>query len=150
MRSAVPPLRRLADWPALFIAFLASRQTMPFAWGSNDCVAFAADDVLAITGTDPLSGLRGAWDDEPQATALLRRKRGLAGAVTGRLGPPLPTPRLAQRGDVLIVVARHAVGAAPSRFLAVCDADRWAAPHRGGLARGPMEQAVRAWGVGHA
>jgi hypothetical protein len=136
-------MRRLHDWPQRLREFLEARDGEPFLWGVNDCCMFAAAAVQAITGVDVLHAP--PWD-ETTAARTLRRERGLAGAVTARLGRPLPTPSLAQRGDILLV--RTHVGAAHVRFIAVCDADRWAAPSRGGLIRGPMMQVLRAWPVG--
>lgn len=140
-------VQRLPDWPARLYAFFEAHEGKAFVWGSNDCITFAAGAVQAITGQPALEGLS-PWHDEPTAAQQLRAARGLVGAVSSRLGLPLATPLLAQRGDVLLVQARLA--GKRVRFVAVCDADRWAGPYRGGLGRGPLAQAVNAWGVGHA
>lgn len=141
-------LRRLPDWPARFVAFTSEHEAKPFAWGENDCCIFAAADVCAITGVDLLPRDTASWNSPAAAARVLRRVRGLLGAVVSCLGAPLPTPKLAQRGDVLLVRAPLS-SQGHVRFLAVCDADRWMAPHRAGIVRGPMAQAVKAWGVGH-
>ncbi|RMF00828.1 MAG: hypothetical protein D6773_10910 [Alphaproteobacteria bacterium] len=39
-------------------ACIEKHRTQPFAWGRSDCAMFA-DCVKAMTGTDPLKGLRG-------------------------------------------------------------------------------------------
>lgn len=142
-------LRRLPDWPARFVAFRDEHEAKLFALGENDCCLFAAAAVRAITGVDLVPRDAERWTSSAAAAQVLRRERGLLGLVTSRLGSPLPTPKLAQRGDVLLVRAPLPSGGRV-RFLAVCDADRWMAPHRTGLVRGPMSQAVKAWGVGHA
>lgn len=140
------PAPRLPDWPARLVAFFEERDRQAFSWGVNDCCTFAAAAVRATTGADLLAALPQRWDDASGAARVLRRERGLAGAVTARLGPPLPTPALAQRGDVVLV--RADIEAWHVRFLAVCDSDRWAAPHYQGVLRGPMSQALKAWRVG--
>jgi hypothetical protein len=140
-------LQRLPDWPERLVAFFAEREEAPFAWGTNDCITFAAAVVHAITGRQLLEGLQ-PWNDEGSAAQRLAEAQGMVAAIRSRLGPPLPTPRLAQRGDVLLVRAQRE--GKRVRFVAVCDADRWAGPHRGGLGRGAMAQACMAWGIGHA
>lgn len=140
-------LRRLPDWPARFVAYLESKQALPFAWGVNDCATFCAGEVLAITGVDLLSDLRGSWSGALSARRRMEQLGGLEMAVRGVLGRPLDSPRLAQRGDVLLV---HPLSDYPI-FLAVCDSDRWAAPSGSGLIRGLMDEEVAlAWGIGHA
>jgi hypothetical protein len=138
------------DWPAALAALIERRRAEPFLWGQQDCVTFAADDVLALTGQDVLGELRGAWRSLDEAVAVLRREGGLRAAIARRLGAPLPTPRLAQRGDVLLVSRPLLTGCAVARrrlFVAVCDADRFVAPAEGGLVHGPMQAAQTAWGV---
>ena len=137
------PLQRLPDWPRRLVGFFDARERQAFAWGPNDCITFGADGVLAITGVDLIAGLRGGWNGERAALRRLRRLGGLQAAVTSVLGAPLPSPALAQRGDVLLIGAARP-------FVALCDADRWASPNRNGLLRGPMSEAVLAWGVGRA
>lgn len=141
------PVERLPDWPTRLVEYFAVREAQPFDWWGNDCITFAAGNVLAITGVNALEGLQ-PWADEITAKERLAEAHGFVAAICSRLGPPLPTPRLAQRGDVLLVRAWHE--GKRIRFVAVCDADRWAGPYRGGLNRGPMSQACKAWGVGHA
>lgn len=134
-------LQRLPDWPRRFVDFLEARAGAVFSWGANDCVLFSADCVVAVTGIDPLTHLRGRWADGHGAARALRQAGGLHAAVTSVLGAPLPTPALAQRADVLLIETEY-------QFLAVCDGDRWACPSGGGLLRGPMAEATHAWRVG--
>lgn len=138
-------MKRFADWPARLNRFFEARELRPFAWGANDCSTFAADDVRELTGVDLLTDCSPRWGDATEAGLTIRRERGLLGALNRRLGAPLQTPALAQRGDVLLVRAPLAQG--HTRFVAVCDSDRWAAPGAGGLLRGPLAQAVKAWRV---
>lgn len=42
-----------------FHPFLLERGNLPFSWGRNDCAAFSADGIQAITGTDVMAELRG-------------------------------------------------------------------------------------------
>jgi hypothetical protein len=54
------PLIRKQHWETRdYHDFLISRADTPFSWGTNDCATFAADGILAITGTDIMAELRG-------------------------------------------------------------------------------------------
>jgi hypothetical protein len=137
-------LRRLPDWPERLYAYLQQHASTPFAWGSNDCVRFAAGAVRAITGNDVLPT---TWRDRAQAAVVLRSLGGLVPAVDTVL-PRLQSAALAQRGDVLLVQATVMHGGR-RRWLAVADSGRWWCPSPQGLVRGPIDQAVMAWGVAH-
>lgn len=130
-------MTRLPDWPARLAAYLEAQRVQPFAWGSNDCVLFAAGAVRAITGADLLPVQR--WQSVREASRLLVRLGGLRAALDARL-PAVPLA-YAQRGDVLLVTG-------PRVQLAIADADGWLAPSRHGLVRGHMQHALAAWGVG--
>lgn len=142
--TAAHPLRRLPDWPERMAAHLARQAATPFAWGTHDCVRFAAGLVQAITGADLLPA---DWHTRTEAAQVLRRWGGLVPAVDAVL-PRLPSPALAWRGDVLLVQAPAPAGGW-RRWLAVADGPRWWAPSPAGMAHGPMSQAHLAWGVAH-
>lgn len=138
-----PPLVRLADWPERLAAYLAEQRGTVFAWGTSDCVRFAAGAVAATTGQQVLPV---DWASRSDAAQQLRALGGLVPAVDSVL-PRLPVPTLAQRGDVVLVQAPVAGGGARRRWLAVVDGARWWAPGLAGLTAGSMELAVLAWGV---
>lgn len=94
------PRMRVANWHVHLSALFNERRHTPFAWGGNDCCLFAADCAWAITGTDPAATLRG-YSSELEAARVLRDNGGLAGIMDARY-PRLASPRLAQRGDVVI------------------------------------------------
>ena len=136
-------LQRLPDWPERLAAYLAAAMPVRFAWGSHDCVCFAAGAVQAITGQQVLPAV---WADRAEAARVLRRLGGLVPAMGATL-PVLSSPTLAQRGDlVLVQTPDHR---AVRRWIAVADGARWWAPQATGLCCGPMVQATMAWGVGH-
>lgn len=136
-------MRRLPDWPERLANLLRTTAILPFAWGRRDCCTFAADAVLAVTGVDPLQGLRGAWADRRSAVQVLRSLGGLRDAVTQRLGQPMPWPACAWRGDIVLVRQ----GGKPA--LAVCAGADCVGPAAQGAVRVPMTQALAAWSVGH-
>lgn len=140
--SIVTVLTRLPDWPARLSALVAAAHVQPFAWGTHDCCLWAADAVLALTGTDPAAGLRGRYSQVQGAHRLLAAHGGLRGVVQ-RHCPALPTPHQAWEGDVgLVHVDRP--------MLAVRVADVWLCAATRGLHAVPAAAASMAWGVGHA
>lgn len=92
---------RREDWPEALHALVDLRAAMPFAWGYQDCCAFAAAAVEAMTGIDPMADLRG-YHSRETAEAILAAQGGLEAAVTARLGETVSTA-LARRGDVVLV-----------------------------------------------
>lgn len=136
-------LSRLPDWPERLADYLAAHRGAAFAWGSCDCVRFAAGAVATITGAQVLPV---DWNSRHDAARLLRAFGGLRGAVSSVL-PLLPSPALAQRGDVVLVQAP--VGGARRQWLGVVDGAVWRVPGPHGLAAGPMDLAVQAWEVAH-
>ncbi|WP_133251529.1 DUF6950 family protein [Zavarzinia aquatilis] len=50
-------------------------------WGSHDCTLFAADWVLAVTGTDPAAGWRGRYGSADECRARLLNAGGLEAVV---------------------------------------------------------------------
>lgn len=106
---------------------------MPFAWGKNDCCSFAADAVVCMTDVDPMAELRGRYDSEAGARALIDEIGGIDVWLDARLSPV--APRLAGRGDIVmfeavggpalsVVVGAHAVGVGP-RGMALIGMAHW-------------------------
>jgi hypothetical protein len=129
---------RVRTWQSNLQALIAERDRASFAWGKNDCGLFAADAVLAITGNDPAADLRGTYDTEQQANALL--EDGIIVVGDARFGERI-RPSLAQVGDIGLVDT-------PNGFaFAVCGGSQWLAPARDGrgLARLPFAAAHLAW-----
>lgn len=118
------------------IAFIASREAVPFSWADNHCVGFAAAAVRAQTGRDPMRGIR--ITTERGAAQSLSRRGGMAAAVSSRLRPIAPA--MAMRGDI--------AGVADARFglrLMVVEGDTLVAPGPRGNRRAPRSAMVRAW-----
>ena len=156
-----PDLSRLPDWRLRFDALITDRLRAPFAWGSNDCVLFAADNVLAITGVDLADGFR-AHTNARGAAKALRRHGGLAALVERALGPSCHATAATQ-GDVVMVLMGAGMGdgvgdgmgeASDTGFatrsaLGVCLNPQSAiGPGVDGLLQIPMARALCAWKVG--
>lgn len=145
-------LQRLPDWLQRLNAWVESARVRPFRWGEWDCVMAANDCLCAITGAseqygDGLAGLR--WDGLKGALRQLEVEGGLAAAVTRVLGDPID-PRLAQRGDVLLMPAPDFPGGA---VLNICLGETACGPGEEGLVVRPLFDgntllATAAWKVG--
>jgi hypothetical protein len=96
---------RPQNWPSLLAQYAADRDAMPFEWGINDCVHFAAGWMRALGYPDPLAGF-GQWDSALSAAREIKRHGGFGAAVAGRmaiLGCPIIPVATAQRGDIVLL-----------------------------------------------
>lgn len=134
------PLMRHQDWPLRLSRMVAESRTIPFAWGTHDCCLFAANVVQELTGIDHAADLRGKYASALEATRILKARGGVRGAATAAFGAEI-NPKLAQRGDVVLVNGDH------GESLAICLGTHCAAPAESGLATLPMSQAVTAWRI---
>lgn len=143
-------LKRVSDWDKRLAEFIQSRRNMPHTPGQQDCAMFACDAVLAITGTDIASEIRGKYTTEAEAQALIQ-------SLTGGLGipsyiehltetyeiPECPIKR-ARRGDIVTVTLPK------SSTFGVVGTDGstayFAVEH--GLEAIPVLQCERAWRIG--
>lgn len=138
------PLRRRApDWPERLAELVEQRRHAPFAWGTNDCITWASDVTLAITGRDPWAAHRGTYSTEAEADRIV----GSAGleALVERLmrdaGAREIPVAMAQRGDWVIV----GIGNMP--LVGVVLGRHVAAPGDDHLAFVPQRRATRAWAI---
>ena len=116
----------------------------PFAWGSADCVRFAAGWVERVTGRDPVAETAGRYGDGRAARRLMIRATGTADLVAATsviLGPPLEVPLGARLGDVAAI----ATPAGPA--LGVCAGEMVAAPGPAGLGFRPLTTILAAWRI---
>lgn len=150
-------LKRTLYWYRIeFHQFLVEREAMPFEWGVNDCCLFPADAIRAFTGYDLAADFRGKYTDESSAFALIKALTGGSTAedaaewCASRAGlkewadkDGKPTPKFAQRGDLVVIAngetliagvvhqnGRHAISVGSS-----------------GLLRLPLRSVKRAWKV---
>lgn len=139
-------LSRFQDWQTRLAYALAEIAQQEIEYGKIDCGLFAADIIMAMTGTDVAHDLRGKYKTERGAYAFLKRKFGgyaeSVTAVAERSGMPEVTVLMAQRGDLLLVgsVDRCAAGI-------VDMTGHRAAIYPKRLAFVPIAHAQRAWRV---
>ncbi|WP_291295808.1 DUF6950 family protein [Elioraea sp.] len=143
------PYRRMPHWEAHFARLIALHARTPFAWGTQDCVTFAADAVAAITGRDPIAAIRGTWSCDQGARRALDRFVGrpnIDAAVeimAQREGWPRVPALSARRGDILLLSRPRE---AECR-LAVCAGERALCPGALGLVADPITAACKAWAI---
>lgn len=130
------------DWQRALDAFVASRMQTPFSWGTNDCVMFAADAIVATGGPDHAQHIRGTYGTALEAERIVRELGGLH-SIGRRAGPEKP-PRTASVGDVGVVVDDG------RELIAVCVGNAWVAPGSVGLSMLPFDAAIAAWSVNRA
>lgn len=128
----------MIDLPERLQAFIESRRDTAFAWGSHDCALFAADWVASVTGKDPADGIRGRYQTALGAGRVIKREGGLEAIADSRLGERVE-PKLAQRGDVVLLDGSH------GPTLGVCLGVEAAAPGEDGLMLVPMSRALACW-----
>lgn len=105
------PLKKHEYWATRhFDSFLRERAKMPFAWGSNDCATFAADAILANTGTDVAEDFRGKYTTQLGALRTIQQVTGgttvadAAAYCAAKHGLIEHThPLMAKRGDLVVI-----------------------------------------------
>jgi len=137
---------RYEDWPSRLDAILRETARRELEYGQLDCCMFCANAVLAITGHDPAYDLRGQYDSENAAYALMKEKFGgyiekTVAALAKRSGfEEIPVP-MARRGDVVLVGSNRQCAAG------VVDLSGKAAVYPKRLIAVPITNARRAWRV---
>lgn len=141
-------LERITDWPGALAAFIDDRMYRPFAWGRNDCVLFAADAVLAITGHDFAAKSNRLYRTAQGAVAVLRRLgvvdvAALAEkALSGPQRVAATRVSFARRGDVGLTELDG------RKMLAIAGSGIWMGPGGDGMAFVKPERILRAWAIG--
>lgn len=133
-------MNRYPDWERRLAAYLEPLREKPFKWGGNDCALFAGGAVKAMTGFDPMRGLRG-YSTEEGAQRMLRDKGAgtLIRTVNGMFAR-VPVG-LAHRGDLVLVDGGLGI-AMGDVALQVGQQD-----DREGLIRRPRSEWQKAWRV---
>lgn len=142
MHEHDPTAVQACPWRDSLRALVSARLAVPFAWGRNDCCLWAADAVLATTGTDHAAGIRGTYSTAAEAVRVVAELGGME-AIGARAGAAIP-PLMAAEGDIGLIDADG------RGMLAVCAGQGWLAPAALGLALYPLDAARMAWRVAHA
>ncbi len=138
----MPDLARRPNWRSALAAEVERHRLVPFQWGANDCALFAADCVMAMTGTDLAVDFRGHYRTAQGAARAIRK----AGhddlpALLAALLPEVH-PVMARPGDVALVESDQGLTAG------VVTGPTIAASAVDGITTLPLTRAVRAFAVG--
>lgn len=130
---------RVSDWPTVLVQKVEEWRYRPFEWGVSDCCQFAADVVLALTGTDHRAAFP-QYGSREEAEAIIAQHGGMVGLLSSVLGEAKPVAR-AMRGDVIAADFGDGIAAG------ICLGVHSCAPGARGLIFRPTLSAVAAWGV---
>lgn len=133
-------MTRKENWPDILAEQIKAAETRPFSFGEHDCLMFAANVVLAMTGKDVAANLRGDYHDERSAIEALRFFGTLHDVAIACFGEPVD-PKFAQRGDVVMLLRDG------RESLAICEGARACAPGAQRLEWARMSEALCAWKV---
>lgn len=145
-------MTRLSDWPERLTECVERYRDHAFTWGQHDCATFALDAIRAMTGETLCAPLHEEYSTAFGAVLAMRRRcaaqdlGGCADAILLPHGCTAIHPKLAKRGDILLVKAPE-TESFPQTALAVCLGKHAAAPGKNGLVFVPAYSALRAWGV---
>lgn len=64
---------RKPDWETALSEFIGDCADKPFVYGEHDCAMFAANAVVAVTGTDPIPKFRGKYSTQTGSIKALKR-----------------------------------------------------------------------------
>ncbi len=118
-------MARVDHWERRLAEAVEAARAKPFVWGLHDCPTFAFETRMILTGGEDVAALwRGRYTTHLGGMRVMRRLGWASLEDMGRalLGEPRATPRLAQRGDIVltdtglgfgVVIGATAVGLAP-------------------------------------
>jgi hypothetical protein len=138
-------MRRCNNWPAKLALFIEEKRAQPFDWAANNCCFFACDWLAILTGTDPAAKLRKKVKSAAGAAKLVKARGGvvaLAAEVCGARGWLECTPRLARRGDLVMVQTEHGPA------MGVCNGAQSVFAGPSGIEQRETLLALKAWRVG--
>lgn len=136
-------MQRYESWAHRLLNYLATVTREPFEWGTHDCVTFCADCIKAITGDDPIQGIRGTWSTQRTAFKAMMEYGGTVdlSELCEKVGLTKIEVGRAQRGD--IVVCRGEFG----DYLSVVVGHTAVGPATDGLRHTPLKFATSAFRV---
>jgi len=135
---------RYPDWPELLNRAAAERRSIPFQWGTNDCVSSASTIIASYTGTDIMKNFRGTYSSALGAVRLFKQHGGfleLVNQVCGEHGVIEVPRRSAGRGDLSAFVFDGRL------TLAVLNGFGAWAPSKDGLVNIPLNTIIKSWRI---
>lgn len=136
-------MKRYPDWDKRLSKYINEMLHVPFEWGTNDCVLFAAKGIEALTGEN-LYGHYPKYTTEFGARRIIQEAGGLQQLIDRNLPNVYTSYLQAKRGD-LVLVKHNGM----EHIGLVCDCGmKIAAPSDHGLTFYILSKAVRGWTYG--
>ena len=144
-------LLRYENWPSLLFDYFKTRETMPFTYGKNDCMLFAADWILTATGCDLATFFRGKYSTKRGAATLLKKYADgglIETAIKAMASVQAPSilPTLTQRGD-FVLVETTIEGNEQGLMGGICAGRNIAAPASDKMIYLPLKTVRYAWSI---
>lgn len=136
---------RKVNWSIELDQAITAARLKQFSYGTFDCALFAADCVLAMTGIDYASTLRG-YEGKFAAARVIAQYGSIEEMLTALLSTPPAHRSTAHRGDVIVAnipVANGEHGAA----IGICIGPVFLVPTETGLVSFPMKRATLTWRI---
>jgi len=130
--------QRLHDWMLRMQSLVESRLHARFVIGQHDCCLWACDVVQAVCGYDAAHGIRGTYNTEEQAQALIDDHGGLHVLAADRFGVQIE-PSQATAGDVGLIDTERGPA------LVACAGGHWLGAGPFCLVTVPTDEVVVAW-----
>ena len=134
---------RFQNWPERLEEYVRVNRNVPFSWGSNDCVVYVCNAIVAMTGEDPLDGIRGTYDSEISAKRVVIEQGGMERFFDARFRRHR-NKLDARRGDIGLMPG-DSLEWAP---MGLCRGPYWCGPTPNGMMMAPVDSVVIAWAVG--
>jgi len=134
-------LQRTTGWEQRLFAYTSGMLAIPFDYGTNDCVLFAASCVEVMTGVDLATEYRGKYNTKAGALRIIAETG--ADSLGDFVASFLPEKEVSfmQRGDLGIFEGED------GDFVGVCQGKECIGPTRLGLVRIKTLSAHRAFKV---
>ncbi|MEL6754937.1 MAG: hypothetical protein AAFP81_00765 [Pseudomonadota bacterium] len=132
---------RRSDWQQKLSQEAIRLQNTPYEFGEHDCILFAANCVLAMTGRDLADDIRGRYKTEIGAARIIKNEgfSSLGDMIADRL--PEIELREVGRGDVVLCDGPY------GEFAAMVVGKTCVSPGRNGMIHIPVSQAKRGYRV---
>lgn len=130
--------------------FLLTARERQFSYGLHDCCVFAADCVYALTGIDPAKGLRGSYQDQFEAAAVIKSHGGTLESLFDRCLSGIAfeiDPSRVARADIIVAEIPVSGYPQPKKTGGICHGAHLLFPARRGLIEHQLGTVpiVKAW-----
>lgn len=139
-------LSKKQNWTGLLAEYLADKAKKPFIWGENDCIIFAGEAILAMTGVDIGTKHKHQYANSDEAREYLGEHFDGNGdnVFIPYLGKSMNNYRKAGRGDIAKIAV---LGEGFAYGVVDCSGERIAFMQRKGLVYVPKRELIAFWRV---